>query len=322
MSQEPTPTAGPPTLNHVIGQRSAIEQARIALDAAFEDGQPFPATLMTGPPGLGKSLIAQVIAREMASGFTEVLGQTLLGPADLNALLLGAAEKSVVFIDEVDELDAKLMTTLYRAIEDRRVFIESSNANKAPQSIPLVPFTVILASNHEHSIVQPLRDRMKLILRFEYYSEGELCEILRQRCRSLGWVVDEQVLAVIAKRGRGTPRITLRLLESARRVCRSLGETTVLPAHLQKACSLEGVDQRGLDRHELTLLKMLHESKKPLRLNVIAARLGLPPKSISGVFEPFLLRLGLIQRCPEGRVITSQGVDYLATSSTQTVEAL
>src|ERR1043165_7184532 len=127
-------------------------------------------------------MIAQVIAQEMASGYTEVLGQTLEGPADLNALLLGAAEKSILFIDEVDELDVQLMTTLYRAIEDRRVFLESSSSNKAPQSIPLAPFTVILASNHEHSIVQPLRDRMKLILRFEYYSENELSEILRQRC--------------------------------------------------------------------------------------------------------------------------------------------
>ena len=320
MPDESLTTAGPPTLHHVIGQRAAIEQARIALDAAFQDGLPFPSTLMTGPPGLGKSLIAQVIAREMASGLIEVLGQTLVGPADLNALLLGADEKSVVFIDEVDELDPKMMTTLYRAIEDHRVFIESSNGNKTTQSIPLAPFTVILASNHEHSIVQPLRDRMKLILRFDYYSESELAEILKQRCRSLGWNIEDQVLSVIAKRGRGTPRIALRLLESARRVCRSLGESTILHDHLQKACSLEGVDQQGLDRHELTLLRMLQESPKPVRLNVIAARLGLPPKSISGVFEPFLLRLGLIQRCPEGRMITAQGIEYLTTN--QSAEAL
>lgn len=314
-------TQGPQTLNHVIGQKAVIEQARIAMDAAFQDGQPFPSTLMTGPPGLGKSMIAQVIAREMASGYTEILGQTLNFPADLNALLLGAAEKSVVFIDEADELPVNLMTGLYRAVEDRRLYLESSSSNKKPQAIPLPPFTIILASNHEHSIVPQLRDRLRLNLRFEYYTEAELADVLRQRSRSLGWAVNEQVVALIAKRGRGTPRIALRLLESARRVCRSLGETTILPEHLAKACSMEGVDNRGLDKQELTLLRMLHESKKPLRLNVIAARLGLPPKSISNVFEPYLLRLGLIQRCAEGRAITHEGIEYLAATASKVLEA-
>ena len=314
-------TQDPPTLSHVIGQRAVIEQARIAMDAAFEDGLPFPSTLMTGPPGLGKSMIAQVIAREMASGYTEILGQTLIVPADLNALLLGAAEKSVIFIDEADELNVYLMTTLYRAVEDRRVYLESSSPGKVPQAIPLPPFTIILASNHEHSIVPQLRDRLRLNLRFEYYTEAELADVLRQRSRSLGWSVDEQVVGLIAQRGRGTPRIALRLLESARRVCRSLGETTILSEHLAKACSLEGVDTRGLERQELMLLKMLHEARKPLRLNVIAARLGLPTRTIANVFEPYLLRLGLIQRCAEGRAITHEGIEYLAASARKVLEA-
>jgi Holliday junction DNA helicase RuvB len=313
-------TQGPPTLNHVIGQKAVIEQARIAMDAAFQDGQPFPSALMTGPPGLGKSMIAQVIAREMASGYSEILGQTLMCPVDLNAILLGAAEKSVLFIDEADELPIFLMTALYRAVEDRRVYLESSSVCKTPRTIPLPPFTIILASNHEHSIVPQLRDRLRLHLRFEYYTEAELADVLRQRSRSLKWAVDEQVVALIAQRGRGTPRIALRLLESCRRVCRSLGETIILPEHLDKACSLEGVDTRGLDRQELTLLRMLHESKRPLRLNVIAARLGLPPKSISNVFEPYLLRLGLIQRCAEGRTITQEGIEYLTATASEALE--
>ena len=263
MSEENLPPAeGPPTLNHIIGQRSAVEQARIALDAAFQDNQPFPSTLMTGPPGLGKSMLAQVIAREMASGYFEALGQTLVVPADLNALLLSATERSVVFIDEVDESPSYIQTALYKAVEERKLFLEPTGPNRAPQSIPLVPFTIILATNHEHALVQPLRDRLKLLLRFEYYSDSELTEILRQRCRSLGWAADDEVLADIAKRGRGTPRVALRLLESARRVCRSVGETALTSNHLQRVCSLEGVDPRGLDRHEL-LLQMLDEAKGP-----------------------------------------------------------
>jgi Holliday junction DNA helicase RuvB len=312
MSEDTSPSRQglPPTLNHVIGQRLVVEQAKVALDAAFQEGTPFPHSLMTGPPGLGKTMLAQVIAAEMATPWQEVLGQSLALLSELHSFLLAATDKSVVFIDEVDELPPLLQTTLYKAVEERRIFLEPPQPGRFPQAVPLSNFTLLMASNHEHSIVQPLRDRMKLTLRFDYYSTEELAEVVQQRSRKLGWQIEDEVLSLVAQRGRGTPRIALRILESCRRVCRSIGETTITKAHFEKTCELEGIDPLGLDRHELQLLSILRVARRPVRLNVLASRLGLPGRTIQ-VFEEYLLRQGLLERTPEGRQITQGGVEHL-----------
>ena len=311
MSEETASSPMPPTLNHIVGQKIVVEQAQIALDSAMQDNESYPATLLLGPPGLGKTLVAQLIAREMASGFQEILGQSLMSPSDLHAVLLAATDKSIVFVDECDEMGASLQTTLYKAVEERKIFLESNAPGRVPQAVPLANFTLILASNHEHELVQPLRDRMKLVLRFEYYSSEELTEVLRQRARSLKWNIGDEALSLIASRGRGTPRIAIRLMESCRRVARSEGETNILPRHVQRACGLEGVDPIGLDRQEILLLRILNDAGGPVRLNVLSSRLGLPSKTIADVFERYLIRQGLIQRTAEGRIITAEGIEHL-----------
>lgn len=311
MSQESISTSPtPPTLNHIVGQKIVVEQAQIALDAAFAENEPFPHALLVGPPGVGKSLLAQVLAKEMASGLQEVLGQSLTSPSELHAVLLAATDKSIVFIDECEEM-GHLQTTLYKAVEERKIFLESSAPGRVPQAVPLANFTLILASNHEHQLVQPLRDRMKLVLRFDYYTVEELTEVLRQRARSLQWKIGDEALSLIASRGRGTPRIAIRLMESCRRVVRSEGEAIIFPSHVQRACGLEGVDHVGLDRQELHLLRILNDACGPVRLNVLSSRLGLPSKTIADVFEKYLIRQGLIQRTAEGRVITREGMEHL-----------
>jgi len=305
----------PPTLNHIVGQRNAIEQAKVALDCAFQEGTAFPHVLMTGPPGLGKTLLAKVIAREMAVPLLEVLGQSLVGPMELNALLLTATDKSVVFIDEADGIwNEAVQVGLYRAVEERVLHLGPSEPGKRPQKLPLADFTLILASNNEFSIVAPLRDRMKLTLRFEFYTLEQLIEVLKQRTRALGWQVEPEVIPLIAARGRGTPRIALRVLEACRRVCRSSGEIVIRCSDFKRACDLEGLDSRGLDRQEVQLLRMLDDARGPLRLNVIATRLGLPARTITSVFESYLIREGLIERVPEGRLITSLGHEHLHSS--------
>ena len=201
-------------------------------------------------------------------------------------------------------------TILYKAVEERRIYLEATQPGRVPQSVPLAAFTLILCSNNEHALVQPLRDRMKLILRFDYYTVEELGEVVRQRSRKLGWHIEDEVLGLIAQRGRGTPRIALRLLESCRRVCRSLGEMTITIAHFQRTVELEGIDPLGLDRHELQLLSILRVARRPVRLNVLASRLGLPTRTIQ-VFEEYLIRQGLLERTPDGRQITQGGVEHL-----------
>ena len=290
MSEETVSSPMPPTLNHIVGQKIVVEQAQIALDSAMQDNESYPATLLLGPPGLGKTLVAQLIAREMASGFQEILGQSLMSPSDLHAVLLAAMDKSVVFVDECDEMGPSLQTTLYKAVEERKIFLESSAPGRVPQAVPLANFTLILASNHEHELVQPLRDRMKLVLRFEYYSAEELAEVLRQRARSLKWNIGDEALSLIASRGRGKPRIAIRLMESCRRVARSEGETNILPRHVQRACSLEGVDHIGLDRQEIHLLRILNDAGGPVRLNVLSSRARIAVENDCGcvraIFDP------------------------------------
>jgi holliday junction DNA helicase RuvB len=319
MSEEAISTSPtPPTLNHIVGQRLVVEQAQIALDACFAENESFPHALLVGPPGLGKTLLAQVLAREMASGFQEILGQALLCPSDLHAFLLAATEKSVVFVDETESMGPGLQVCMYKAVEERKIFLDATSPGKLPQPVPLSNFTLILASNNEHELVQPLRDRMRLVLRFDYYSIEELTELLRQRARSLHWNIADEALSLIASRGRGTPRIAIRLMESCRRVARAEGEQNILRRHLHRACDLEGIDHVGLDRQEIQLLRILNDAGSPVRLNVLSSHLGLPSRTIADVLERFLIRQGLIQRTAEGRVITREGMEHLRSQQSQT----
>ena len=301
----------PTSLSHLIGQRSVVEQVKVALDAAQQDGKKFDHALLTGSAGLGKTQTAKVIAVEMAADFHEVLGQSVASPADFNALLLQAKERDVIFIDEAHELPKEYQTSLYLALDQRRVFLHGGKAGRTPQSIPLADFTLLLATTDEFKLLQPLRDRMKLVLRFEFYSAGELVELLKERSRALRWSVDDKVLAPIARRSRGTPRLALRLLQAARRVARSEGENAITLAHLERACELEQIDLMGLGPTEKAYLLLLADGAT--RLNVIASRLGLPSRTVAEVTEPFLLRAGLVMKDDNGRrQLTADGRLHLS----------
>jgi Holliday junction DNA helicase RuvB len=298
----------PSSLNHLIGQRSVIAQTAVAIGEAFADGKKFDHALLVGPPGVGKSALAKVIAEELACAFHEVIGQSIKSPCDLSALLLEAQDKDVVHIDECHEMKKPFQTALYLALDKRKLFIQGSGK---PQSIPIADFTLLLSTTDEYSLLQPLRDRMKVVLRFEFYSVEELTEILRQRIRALGWHVDESILPLIAQRSRGTPRLALRLLQSCRRVCRAEGESTITLEHLERTCSLEQIDDLGLgptEQHYLTIL-----AEGPTRLNVIASILGLPGRTVSQVTEPFLIRTGLVIKDDGGRrQLTGPGREHLS----------
>ena len=303
----------PSSLNHLIGQRSVVEQVRVALDAAQQDGVKFDSALLTGPPGTGKTQTAKVVAAEMCSEFHEVLGQSVAGPADFNALLLGAKERDVVLIDEAHELEREYQTALFMALDQKRVFLQGGNSGRTPQSIPVADFTLLLATTDEFRLLQPLRDRMKLTLRFEFYGVEDLVELLRQRSRALRWPVDDEIYSPIAARSRGTPRLALRLLQSCRRVCRSEGKSAITLEHLERACELEQTDVLGLGPTEQQYLRILGEGAN--RLNVVASRLGLHSRTVAEVTEPFLIRVGLVTKDDQGRrQLTAEGREHLSNS--------
>jgi holliday junction DNA helicase RuvB len=306
----------PTSLNHIIGQRGVVDQVKVALDAAQQDGKKFDHALLVGGPGLGKTQVATVISCEMATDLHEALGQSLKNPGDLNALLLAAKDRDVLHIDECHELKKEFQTGLYRAIENRKLFIQG-RASRV-QSIPLADFTLLLSSTDEFSLLQPLRDRCRLILRFEFYSIEELTTLLQQRSRALGWQVDETIFPSIAQRARGTPRLALRLLQAARRVCRAEGEKSITLDHLERACNLEGIDALGLGPTEQQYLRILAEGDS--RLNVIASRIGLPARTVSQVTEPFLIRVGLVIKDDQGRrQLTVTGREHLSQNRTKGV---
>lgn len=304
----------PSSLNHLIGQHSVVEQVRVALDAAHQDGKKFDHALLVGPPGCGKTQTAKVIAAEMANDLHELLGQSITTLADFNSVLLAAKDGDIVFVDESHELDRLFQTALYTALDQRKLVVGGGRSGRAVQSIPLADFTLLLATTDEFNLLQPLRDRMRLVLRFEFYGVEELTTLLLQRCRGLGWQVHEEILPLIAQRSRGTPRLALRLLQSCHRVCRSEGETTITNGHLQRACELEGIDEIGLGPTEQRFLRAVSDGAS--RLNVIASILGLPTRTVSQVVEPFLLRSGLIVKDDGGRrELTANGHEHLSKSS-------
>jgi Holliday junction DNA helicase RuvB len=301
----------PTSLSHLVGQRSVIEQVSVAMDAAFADNRKFDHALLVGPPGLGKSALANVIAQEMANGFHEVLGQALASNADLNALLLTAQSKDVVHIDEAHELKKEFQTALYLALDKQMIFI---TGGKSPQGIPLADFTLLLSTTDEYCLLQPLRDRARLVLRLDFYTDDDLTTVLLQRSRALRWEVHEEILPLIAKRSRGTPRLALRLLQACRRVCRAQGETTVTAEHLHRACVLEQLDEQGCGPAEQKYLRALAAGVS--RLNVLASMLGLPSRTVSQVIEPFLIRAGLVIKDDTGkRLLTAEGRAHLLSTS-------
>jgi len=300
----------PTSLKHMIGQRNVLAQVAVAIDAAFADQKKMDHALLVGPPGVGKSQTARIIAGEMAADLHEVLGQSITCAADLNALLLAAKDKDVVHLDEAHELDREFQTSLYMAVDQRRIVL-NSRSKTGPQSIPLADFTLLLSTTDEFCLLQPLRDRMRLVLRFDFYATDELATLLSQRSRALGWRVQEELLPQIGQRARGTPRLALRLLQACRRVCRAEGDSTITDAHLLRACELEGIDEIGLGPTEQQYLDALAGGAS--RLNVVASMLGLPTRTVSGVIEPFLVRLGFVVKDDQGRrELTGKAREHLS----------
>ena len=300
----------PSSLKHLESksQKAMLELVRTTLDVCFADGSKWPSSLLLGPPGTGKSCLAGVIASELAVPFVEVTGLSVRNTADLNSVLLSATDKSIVFIDEADLMGVPSETALMVALTSGRLSLSSGGS---VQSLPLADFTLLLATTEEYGLLQPLRDRMKLTLRFNFYCVDDLQQLIEVRARSLNWGIDEESVRGIAMRSRGTPRIGFNILQTARYVCRSDGSDTVLPVHLAKACELTGIrDSLGLNiTTDLAYMKLLQDGDKPL--NVLASSLGMPSRTVSTVIEPFLIRSNLISKTKCGRTLTAKGREHL-----------
>lgn len=301
----------PPTINHLIGQSHLIEKLRVALESSFADNRPLPHTLMTGPPGTGKTMLTKVLAREMASKYTEVMGQSLASVEMLHGTLVSHDEpKWIILIDEAHEMPLSVQTALLKIIDDNAVLLPFPKENSY-HKIDLMPFTLALATTDPQKLLQPLRDRLKLVCQLRRYEGDDLVRILRQKSTQLGWEVADEVLEQVAVRAFGTPRLAVRLLESIHRTARAEGVHVLSSEHASKTFQIEEIDELGLGPDERMYLRILNESSKPVRLGVIASRMGQPPVAISQVVESNLLWLGLIERTDKGRLLTGEGMRHV-----------
>lgn len=300
----------PQTIDHFIGQQDVVRRIRVALEAAWNDGTRLPHMLMVGPPGVGKTTVAQIIAKEMGVTLHEMIGQAVACSDALNGLLMDAKDKDVVFLDEAHELHPRGQTALYRAMEDRVLFLSSFSEKTLP--VPVDDFTLIAATTDAYSLLEPLRQRFQLILPFQFYDVESLTKITAQRAKQMGLTLNPDVAQGIAKRSKGTPRIAVRLLQSCHRYARSKGDHEITVQHFHETVALEGLDELGLDRDEQRYLRLLAENPgEPVRLYTIEAALGIHHWTLQQVIEPYLVRARLIERDESGRRLTPQGMEHL-----------
>ncbi|MHA2063623.1 MAG: Holliday junction DNA helicase RuvB C-terminal domain-containing protein [Candidatus Thorarchaeota archaeon] len=304
----------PTVIDHFVGQKRVVDRCKVALEAAWNQGTKIPHMLLQGGAGLGKTELSHILANEMGMDgeLHEQLAQNIKTPIDLHAFLLTPSDREVCLIDEIHELPPIAQTTLYRAMENQQLFLESRRGRKS-RPIKIANFTIIGATTDPQKLLQPLRDRFKVVLDFEHYREGELELLLKNRTRQLGWTVEEPIFSMIAKRGKGTPRIALRLLESTRMTASAEDSDVITVGHFQRTCGLEGIDAVGLSGNEIKYLKILYENSGSARLNVLASRLSLPVKHVSHIIENYLIRIGLVTKSNSLRVLTQAGLEHLTS---------
>ena len=302
-----------PTINHWIGQDDAIRRFKIALEASWNDGTKLPHMLFVGGPGLGKTLLGQLAAKELGVPIHERLAQVVNFVGALNGLLIQAGDKEIVFLDEIHELLPTMQTVLYRAMEGQQISLRTRDDKSVTMS--LKDFTVIGATTDEYRLLGPLRDRFKVILPFTTYDDESLTKIILQRAQLMTISIDPEVATQIAKRSRGVPRLGIRLLESCHRYARSRGDDQVTMDHFEQTVKLDGIDRLGLGPDEQRFVKYLTiQPGKPVRLFTLEAATGIHRRTIQEVIEPFLIRKGLIERTPQGRVITERGIRHVEGS--------
>ncbi len=305
----------PRSLREYVGQRELVERLAIALEAARLRGDPMEHVLLHGPPGLGKTTIAHVIATEMGTRAHVTSGPALTKAGDLVGTLTKMEEGDVLFIDEIHRLPAAVEEFIYPAMEDRRIdFTLDSGMHARVVTIQLKPFTLIGATTRAGLLTQALRSRFGIAHHLEFYAHGDLVGILRRAAGILGVRdIGDEALDAIAARSRGTPRIALRLLRRVRDFAEVRSAGRADRAAVDGALRLEGVDERGLDELDRKYMRAIASiyGGGPVGLEAVAATLGEDAETLEDLVEPFLLQIGFLARTRQGRRLTRQGADAI-----------
>ncbi len=304
----------PRRLEDFIGQEALREQLGVSLAAAVARGEPLDHVLLAGPPGLGKTSLAQIIAAELDVPFVQTAGPALERKGDIAALLTALEPNAVFFVDEIHRLNRALEETFYPAMEDRRLPITiGQGAGARVVTLELPPFTLVGATTRAGLLSSPLRDRFGIQHRLESYGPGDLAAIVHRSARILGVELDEAGGRAIAARSRGTPRVANRLLRRVRDWAEVRGSGVVSAEAADAALDLLEVDALGLDRLDREILAALCTSFAggPVGLSTLAIAVGEERDTIEDVYEPYLLQCGLLLRTPRGRAATARAYEHL-----------
>ncbi len=304
----------PKTLDEFVGQKAARENLRVFISAAKGRGDALDHVLFFGPPGLGKTTLAQIIARELGVGFRATSGPVIAKSGDLAALLTNLEDGDVLFIDEIHRLQPAVEEILYPAMEDRVLDLMIGEGPSARSvRIDLPKFTLVGATTRQGLITTPLRDRFGIPVRLQFYAVDELEQVVRRAAGLLGLVLTEDGAREVARRSRGTPRIAGRLLRRVRDFAQAAADEMVDAGVADRALNRMEVDHLGLDAMDRRYLHMIADIYRggPVGVETLAAGLSEPRDTIEEVIEPYLIQLGLIARTARGRCLNGPGWSHL-----------
>jgi Holliday junction DNA helicase RuvB len=313
----------PQTMEEIVGQRNVYERLNIAVDAANIRSEAMGHVLLDGPPGLGKTTFAICIPRSLDVSVQLTSGAALAAPKDLVPYLTNAAERSVLFIDEIHRLPAAVEEYLYTAMEDFRVdIVHGEGTNARTLNLWLKPFTLIGATTRAGLLSAPLRDRFQIREHLDFYDIEELAEIVRRNAKILDVTIDDESRLEIARRSRGTPRVANNRLRWIRDYATSRADGRIDLDITHKALAMEGIDQFGLGKQDRRYLETLINvfDGGPAGVEAIGHTMNISTDTLSDEVEPFLLRSGLVVRTPRGRCATVKGYGHLGITPNPSTE--
>ena len=307
----------PKSFDEFLGQEQVKRLLKIAVESAKKRGEPLDHVLFYGPPGTGKTTLSFIIASEMGADIKVVSAPTIERKGDLLGLLMSLNEGDVLFIDEIHRLNRAVEETLYSAMEDFRVDIVTGSSRATAVTIELPPFTLIGATTRLNLLTPPLRSRFGLVCRLELYSVPELVKVAEAVSRKLELKIDGEGLELLARCGRGTPRILIQVLKRVRDYAVVHGWKVVDREKAERVLKELGIDSYGLDRLDRKILQTIADKFKggPVGLNTLATVLKEDVDTIENVHEPYLIEMGFLIRTPRGRRITEKGLEVIGKPS-------